>query len=77
MLKELSEDERTRMLEESYQKARWDEELRIETALAEGAERGEQKNKIETARNALRIGLSVENIAIITGLTIKEIEGLR
>jgi len=68
VLKELSEDERTRLLAESYQKARWDEELRIEAALREG--------KFEIARNALRRGIPAGDVMEITGLKREEIEAL-
>jgi len=72
VLKELREDERTRLLVESHQKARWDEELRIEAALAEGR----IEEKLEIARSALRAGMAVADIATITKLSSKEIEAL-
>ena len=77
VLKELSEDERTRLLEESCQKARWDEELRIEAALAEGRMEGRMEGALATARNALRMGLSAEDVAIMTGVSREEVERLR
>ena len=44
--------------------------------LAEGEVRGSRQNALETARNLLVIGLSIENIAKATGLTIQEVETL-
>ena len=51
-----------------------------ETAFAEGIEqgleRGTYQTKCETAKNLIGIGLSIENIAKATGLTIEEIKSL-
>ena len=44
--------------------------------LAEGEVRGSRQKALETARNLLVIGLSVENIAKATGLSQKEVEKL-
>ena len=44
--------------------------------LAEGKVRGSRQKALETARNLLVIGLSIENIAKATGLTIQEVETL-
>ena len=44
--------------------------------LAEGEVRGSRQKALETARNLLVIGLSVENIAKATGLTVQEVETL-
>ena len=44
--------------------------------LAEGEVRGSRQKALETARNLLVIGLSIENIAKATGLTIQEVETL-
>jgi len=81
VLKELSEDERTRLLEESYQKARWDEELRIETASSEGRMEGRVEGLAEGARKVaikmLRTNMPIQTIVLMTELPIEEIEGLR
>ena len=45
-------------------------------ALEEGREEGEKKAKIETAKNFLKMGLSVEQIAAGTGLSIGEVRDL-
>ena len=44
--------------------------------LAEGEVRGSRQKALETARNLLVIGLSIENIAKATGLTAQEVETL-
>ena len=44
--------------------------------LAEGEVRGSRQKAFETARNLLVIGLSIENIAKATGLTVQEVETL-
>ena len=44
--------------------------------LAEGEARGSRQKALETARNLLVIGLSIENIAKVTGLTVQEVEKL-
>ena len=44
--------------------------------VAEGEVRGSRQKALETARNLLVIGLSIENIAKATGLTIQEVETL-
>ena len=42
--------------------------------LAEGEARGSRQAKLETAKNLLQFGLSRENIAKATGLTVQEVE---
>ena len=44
--------------------------------LTEGEARGSRQKALETARNLLVIGLSIENIAKATGLTVQEVETL-
>ena len=44
--------------------------------LAEGEVRGSRQKAFETARNLLVIGLSIDNIAKATGLTVQEVETL-
>ena len=44
--------------------------------LAEGEVRGSRQKALETAHNLLVIGLSIENIAKATGLTVQEVETL-
>ena len=48
----------------------------IEQGIEQGFSDGSYQAKLETAKNLLGLGLSVENIAQATGLTKKEVEGL-
>ena len=47
-----------------------------EEGISIGLSQGEKKAKLETARNALTMNLSVEQVAILTGLSVEEIEKL-
>ena len=48
----------------------------ISIGLSQGISQGEKKAKLETAKNLLSIGLSQDQIASVTGLSIEEIEKL-
>jgi predicted transposase/invertase (TIGR01784 family) len=89
VLKELSEDESLRMLHEAREKARRDEQARLDFArregLAEGEAKGEARGKLaglaegkrETAQAMLAEAMPFDLISKITGLSIQEIEALR
>ena len=47
------------------------------TGINTAMEKGMEKSKIEIARNLLNIGDPIEKIAVVTGLTCKEVENLR
>ena len=47
-----------------------------EEAIAKGKVEGERNAKIETAKNLLNMGLSIEQISSATGLTVTEIENI-
>ena len=68
-LKELSADERTRMLLEAQETARRDEASRMWGAKQEG--------RLEIARNLLNMNMPIDQISTATGLTLKEIEALQ
>ena len=44
--------------------------------LAEGEIRGSRRKALETAKNLLQFGLSPENIAQATGLTVQEVQSI-
>ena len=44
--------------------------------LAEGMEKGMEKGRIETARNLLRLGVSIDVVSKGTGLSIEELKKL-
>ena len=69
VLKELSADERTRMLYEEREIARRDMVSRLGGAVRD--------TRIAIAQNALRKKMSIEDIVDITGLTREEVESLR
>jgi predicted transposase/invertase (TIGR01784 family) len=48
-----------------------------EEGLEEGLKQGELKKAFETAKNALKMGLSVSDITSLTGLTAEQIEKLK
>ena len=68
-LMELSNDERTRMLHDSYMRKEWS---------IQGQKRWVRNDeRLVIAKNALHKNMSIEDIADITGLTQAEIEGLK
>lgn len=69
VLKELSADERTRMLYEEQEKKRRDI-----ASMMKGAER---KGRIDVARNLIKMNLQTEQIIQATNLTFEEIESLK
>ena len=46
-------------------------------AFAEGKEEGAEQTKIETAKNFLKLGLSIEKVAQGTGLSLEQIQELK
>ena len=70
-----------RKLYESRMKLKSDITTISETQFSAGVERGlaegSRQKALETARNLLVIGLSIENIAKATGLTVQEVETLK
>ena len=69
-----------REVERLREKARHDEAQALYHARQEGKEEGRQEGiaegKIEIAQNLLKINLPIDQIAIATGLTVKEVERL-
>ena len=52
------------------------EDRGLERGLAEGEARGSRQAKLETAKNLIGMGLSVDNIAKATGLTKEDVEAI-
>jgi predicted transposase YdaD len=67
--KELSEDERTRLLYEEREKARRDERGRIRFAEKQGA----KKQAFDIANNMLKDNMPIDSIIKFTNLTQEEI----
>ena len=76
VLKELSADERTRMLAEAREKARRDEVSRLNRARREGREEGKKEKAIAVARKLLSLNIPIEKIAEATDLSCEEIKAL-
>jgi predicted transposase/invertase (TIGR01784 family) len=72
-LRRLSADEQARWEYEIREKARMDKDMFERWARTEGR----QEEKLEIARNLLRIKLPLEQIIAITGLTREEVENLK
>jgi predicted transposase/invertase (TIGR01784 family) len=88
VLKELSTDERTRMIAEAREKARRDEASRINSAekrgreegrevgREEGREEGKREKAIAVARKLLGLNMPIDEIAEATDLSCEEIKAL-
>jgi predicted transposase/invertase (TIGR01784 family) len=83
VLMELNEDERARLIAESQEKLRRDNNARINAGYRKGVKEGyEQRAKedeerlLESARKFKEMGLSAEQIAAGTGLSLEEIQRL-
>ena len=50
----------------------WKEEA-FEDGVEKGIERGIEKGKLETAHNFLKMGMSAEQVALGTGLSLEEV----
>jgi len=73
ILKELSADERTRMIFEDREKARRDEVGRIEYA----EEKGSNKRAVEIAKRMLKRNRPIDEVVEDSGLTLDEISALK
>jgi len=76
VLKELSNDERTRMITEAREKARRDEASRVNSAEKRGREEGRREKAIAVARKLLKLNMPIDEIAEATGLSCEEIKTL-
>ena len=77
LLMSISQDERERAVFRSRRMYQTDMQSNLATAEDRGERRGERKSRIEIARNALQMKMSVADIAKLTGLSHDEIESLR
>jgi ribulose 1,5-bisphosphate carboxylase large subunit-like protein len=62
VLKELSADERTRLIAEAQEKARRDEASRVNWARHEGKEEGKHKQAIKIALNLIKLNMPIDEI---------------
>lgn len=79
-LKEVSEDEETREIYYLRQRTEFgyisEKNVAVEKALREGEKVGEHKKAIETAKNLLKMNMSIEQVAEATGIPLDEVEKL-
>jgi predicted transposase/invertase (TIGR01784 family) len=76
-LRQLSADERTRMLFEARQLYLMDEAACREAAVAEGRAEGKAEGKLEMVKRMLIIGFDIEVISQVSGMPAKEIKNLK
>ena len=73
LLMSISQDERERAIFRSRRKFQTD----LQSDLATAEDRGRRDSKIEIARNALQMGMAIDDIVKLTGLAYDEIERLK
>ena len=76
VIKELSADERERLLAEDREKTRRDNAAYYETGLVEGREAGRMEGYASIITHMLAQGLSPEQISSFTGVTLSEVNAL-
>ena len=76
VIKELSADERERLLAEDREKTRRDNAAYYETGLVEGREAGRMEGYASIITHMLAQGLSPEQISSFTGVTLSEVMAL-
>ena len=81
VLKELSADERMRMLVQSREKFIQDQEAReleeFQKGVEKGLAEGEKHKAIEIVKNLIKLNFDIEKISEITGLTESEIKEVK
>ena len=76
VIKELSADERERLLAEDREKTRRDKAAYYETGLVEGRAEGRMEERKNLVANMLAQGVSPEQISSFTGLTLGNVKAL-
>ena len=76
VIKELSADERERLLAEDREKTRRDNAAYYETGLVEGRAEGRAEGYASIITHMLAQGLSPEQISSFTGLTLSDVNAL-
>jgi predicted transposase/invertase (TIGR01784 family) len=75
-LKQLSADERARMLFEARELYLMDEAVRRDTAVAEGKAEAKAETKLEMAKRMLLKGFAIETISEVSDMSVDEIMAL-
>lgn len=73
----ISQDKEKRLQYEARQKAIWDHNTFLFEAEQRGEERGQYKRNVEIVKNAFHLGLPMEQIMLLTGLSQKNIEEIQ
>ena len=76
LLMSISQNERERAIFRSRRKFQTDMQSNLATAEDNGKQIGRAEEKIEIARNALQMKMTVADIVRLTGLTQAEVENL-
>jgi predicted transposase/invertase (TIGR01784 family) len=76
-LKQLSADERTRMIFEARQLYLMDEAARRAAAVAEGEARGEARGELKMVKRMLSSGLDIATVSQISDMSEAEIKNLK
>ena len=77
LLQKISRDEDERVRFRARRKFQMDMEHSLIAARDEGLSKGRSEGIISVAKNALQLGIAIDTIITLTGLTRDEIEGLR
>lgn len=74
--RKINSDQEMRYMMELEERARLDQIFLRNASIKEGLKEGQNKAKIEIAKNLFKMGLPLEKIAEATGLTTQELEPL-
>ena len=76
IVKTMSKEDAEWFRQNSYENAIWDYNHSMHRAEKRGIAKGERRKALETAKNALSMGLIIEQISKLTGLPVEEVQEL-
>ena len=76
IVKTMSKEDAEWFRQNSYENAIWDYNHGMYRAEKRGIAKGERRKALETAKNALSMGLIIEQISKLTGLPVEEVQEL-
>ena len=76
IVKTMSKEDAEWFRQNSYENAVWDYNHGMYRAEKRGIAKGERRKALETAKNALSMGLIIEQISKLTGLPVEEVQEL-
>ena len=77
VLKELSADERARMLYEEHETRRRDIASMVNGAKEEGRAEGRAEGLVDVVRNAMSLNMDIDSIMRLTGLSREDVEAIK